>query len=116
MEIIFECGKDDCHTVVVPGDAWKNPPAALSCAPPAAAPAPGPGGHPDSITVTKARIGCLDIQTTGNLTSMVAASCNGRRTCSFKAPTEAAYRAAGVKANTRFLCTQAMEITYNCGR
>src|SRR5437660_11839864 len=67
------------------------------------------------ITVTKARIGCLDIQTDGNLTGMVGQACNNKMSCSFKAPTEDAYRRAGVQARTRTFCTQAMEITYRCG-
>ena len=33
---------------------------------------------PDVITVTKARIGCLDIQADGNLTGLVAPACNGK--------------------------------------
>src|SRR5689334_21690401 len=68
------------------------------------------------ITVTKARIGCLDIQTEGNLTAMVAKACNNKMSCSFKAPTEDQYKKAGVQAHTRMLCTQAMEITYRCGQ
>lgn len=68
------------------------------------------------ITVTKARIGCLDIQTDGNLTALVARACNGRMSCSYKAPTEDQYRRAGVRARTRSFCTQAMEIAYHCGR
>ena len=35
----------------------------------------------------KARIGCLDIQPDGNLTAVVAGACNGKGSCSFKAPT-----------------------------
>ena len=66
------------------------------------------------VTVTEARIGCLDIQTTGNLTEMVGQACNNQGACSFKAPTEAAYRSAGINANTRALCTQAMEIKFRC--
>lgn len=31
-----------------------------------------------AITVTKARIGCLDIQRDGNLTTIVANACNGK--------------------------------------
>src|SRR5512135_3142540 len=69
--------------------------------------------HAD-ITVTKARIGCLDIQLDGNLTPMVASACDHKMSCSFKAPTEAQYQHAGVKAKTRTFCTQAMEITYTC--
>src|SRR5262249_14789121 len=58
------------------------------------------------ITVTKARIGCLDIQTEGNLTPMVATACDHKMSCSFKAPTESAYKHAGVVAKTRSFCTQ----------
>jgi hypothetical protein len=67
------------------------------------------------IAVTNARIGCLDIQTSGNLTPIVAKACNGLVKCSYKAPTEAEYRQMGVSAKTRSFCTQAMEITYRCG-
>ncbi|HET9988491.1 MAG TPA: hypothetical protein VFQ65_08220, partial [Kofleriaceae bacterium] len=66
------------------------------------------------ITVTKARIGCLDIQLDGNLTPVVAAACDHHASCSFKAPTEDQYKHAGVTAKTRSFCTQAMEITYTC--
>src|SRR5690349_6520471 len=69
----------------------------------------------DTITVTKARIGCLDIQTDGNLTSVVAHECNGKPECSYKAPTPDAYAKLGVHAATRFACTQGMEILYRCG-
>lgn len=71
---------------------------------------PGPSG----ITVTKARIGCLDIQLDGNLTRLVARACDGKDSCAYQAPTEDAYRRAGVVAKTRPLCTQAMEITFHC--
>jgi hypothetical protein len=67
------------------------------------------------ITVTKARIGCLDIQTDGNITSIVGQACNGKKTCSYKAPSEDEYKRAGVHAKTRTFCTQAMEIIYSCG-
>lgn len=114
MEIVYHCGKNDFHTVTVPGDAWNQPPAQLSCA---ASRAPEPvSAKPDMVHVRAARIGCLDVQTTPNLTALVAASCEGKRTCKYSAPTEAAYKAAGVKAATRPFCTQAMEITYDCGR
>jgi hypothetical protein len=114
MEITYQCGQNDYHTVTVPGDAWDQPPAQLSCR---AAPAPAPSRpQADVINVRAARIGCLDIQTTSNLTAMVGRTCDGKSACSFKAPTEAQYRAAGVKAATRTFCTQAMEITYDCGR
>jgi pimeloyl-ACP methyl ester carboxylesterase len=115
MEISYSCGPNDSHVVTVPGDAWDHPAAELVCNTPPPPPhfvfRPGDG----PITVTKARIGCLDIQADGNLTSLVAYVCNGRPSCSYQAPTEDAYRRAGVQANTRPLCTQGMEITYQCG-
>lgn len=114
MEIVYRCTGGDTHTVMVRGDAWKQPPAELSCA---AAPAPAPTtASVDLVNVRAARIGCLDIQTSSNLTDMVGRSCNRKQSCSFKAPTEAQYKAAGVNAATRTFCTQAMEITYDCGR
>jgi hypothetical protein len=67
------------------------------------------------IRVDRARIGCLDIQKDPNLTGLVAAACNGKSSCSYKAPTESEYRRAGVVARTRAFCTQAMEIVYQCG-
>src|SRR5262245_12890765 len=67
------------------------------------------------IHVDQARIGCLDIQRDPNLTGLVGNACNGKPTCSYKAPTEDQYRRAGVVANTRLFCTQAMEIIYHCG-
>src|SRR5215475_9298022 len=67
------------------------------------------------ITVTKARIGCLDIQHDGNLTGLVGQACNHKTACSYKAPTEEQYKRAGVHAATRSFCTQGMEITYSCG-
>ena len=69
----------------------------------------------ESITVTKARIGCLDIQKDGNLTSVVGHACDGRAECTFKAPTPQEYARLGVHAETRALCTQAMEISFRCG-
>lgn len=68
------------------------------------------------ITVTRARIGCLDnpSRNQGNLTKVVAKACNGQPSCSFQAPTPEQYTAEGVKAFTRPLCTQAMEIQYQC--
>jgi len=66
------------------------------------------------IQVDSARIGCLDIQKTGNLTAMVASACNNKTFCSFQAPTPEQYLRAGVMASTRSMCSQAMEITYNC--
>jgi pimeloyl-ACP methyl ester carboxylesterase len=112
MEITYECGPNDFHTVSVPGDAWNNPPAMLDCS---AAAAPAHAPTPDAITVSMARIGCLDIQTTGNLTAIVGNACDGKKSCSFKAPTQDQYTREGVKAATRSFCTQGMEITYQCG-
>jgi hypothetical protein len=109
MEITYVCADGRSKTAFVPGDAWNNPPAQLACDPPA------PTSHPGHVHVRTARIGCLDIQTAPNLTSMVERACNDRAACQFKAPTEAAYRAAGVSAQTRQFCTQAMEIKYDCG-
>jgi hypothetical protein len=72
--------------------------------------------HADSgIVVTKARIGCLAIQTDGNLTEVVAKACNGKDACSYKAPTESAYKRDGVRARTRDACSQGMDIEYHCG-
>ncbi len=71
--------------------------------------------YAQNITVTKARIGCLDIQKDGNLTKIVAQACNGRKTCSYKAPTEDQYKRKGVQAKKRSFCTQGMEIVYGCG-
>jgi len=67
------------------------------------------------IKIVSARIGCLDIQRGGNLTSIVAQACNDKQLCSFKAPTDEQCRAAGVPVATRTFCSQAMEITYRCG-
>jgi hypothetical protein len=111
MEIIYRCGTGPNQVISVPGDAWNNPPAQLECA--AAAPQQPSQAH--TITVTKARIGCLDIQLDGNLTPFVAEACNNRASCSYKAPTQADYEREGVKAATRTFCTQGMEITYRCG-
>src|SRR5712691_8490510 len=72
-------------------------------------------GHAQSINVVEARIGCLDIQKSGNLTAIVAKACNNKFSCSFKAPTQAAYQSEGVQAATRTFCTQGMEIIYRCG-
>jgi len=69
----------------------------------------------DVINVTFARIGCLDIQKDGNLTPLVGQACNGKASCTYKAPTPDQYKRAGVKAKTRTFCTQAMEIIYECG-
>jgi len=111
MEIIYRCGSGPNQVVSVPGDAWNNPAAQMECA--AAAPPQPSQAH--TITVTKARIGCLDIQLTGNLTAFVAEACNNRASCSYKAPTQDDYQREGVKAATRTFCTQGMEITYRCG-
>ncbi len=111
MEIIYRCGNGPNQIVEVPGDAWNNPPAQLNCA----APPPKQPSQAHTITVTKARIGCLDIQLGGNLTKFVAESCDNRASCSYKAPTQDAYQREGVKAATRTFCTQGMEITYHCG-
>jgi len=35
------------------------------------------------IVVTKARIGCLDIQIDGNLTAIVAGACNNKASCAY---------------------------------
>jgi len=68
------------------------------------------------IRVTEAEIGCTDItQNRGNLTAIVGNACNGKLACSFKAPTPKQYQELGVHAYTRTFCTQAMEITYQCG-
>lgn len=67
------------------------------------------------IQVTEAQIGCLDLkENVGDLTSFVANACNGKMTCSYKAPTEDEYKKMGVKAHTRTFCTQGMEIEYKC--
>jgi pimeloyl-ACP methyl ester carboxylesterase len=112
MEITYQCGDGPTQFVSVPGDAWNNPPAHLVCQ----APLPPAGSVREPITVTKARIGCLDIQKTGNLTALVASACDRRGNCSYKAPTEDQYKHAGVTAATRTMCTQGMEITYRCGQ
>ncbi len=109
MEIAYQCSGSGSKFISVPGDAWDHQPAELYCEPPSSD-STGPG-----ITVTGARIGCLDIQKQPNLTALVASACNGKASCSYKAPTESQYRAAGVEARTRPLCTQAMEIAFRCG-
>ncbi len=114
MEIVYRCPGGDSHTVTVPGDAWKHPPARLECR--AAAPPPPTRPEPDRIRVASARIGCLDIQRAGNLTGLVRSACDNRPSCRYRAPTPEQYAAAGVSAATRTFCTQAMEIVYNCGR
>lgn len=93
--------------VTVPGDAWNQPPASLSCRD-----ARDPANT--KISIRSARIGCLDIQREGNLLPYVAIACNGRAACSYKAPSEVEYRKKGVAAATRTFCTQAMEIVYRC--
>src|SRR4051794_29618318 len=75
----------------------------------------GAGSARAQIAVSKARIGCLDIQHDGNMTEIVGRACNGKWSCSYKAPTEDEYKRAGVHAATRSFCTQGMEITYQCG-
>ncbi len=111
MEIAYHCATGPTKFANVQGDAWNHPPAQLACDPPP----PVPGTVAEPITVTKARIGCLDIQTEGNLARFVGAACNNRGVCSYKAPTEDEYRRLGVQAHTRSFCTQGMEITYRCG-
>lgn len=111
MEITYDCGDNDFHTAKVNGDAWDNPPAQLVCK----APTPAKVNPVGFITVSAARIGCLDIQKNPNMTSMVAAACDNKKLCTYKAPTEAQYKAAGVEAATRTFCSQAMEVTYQCG-
>ncbi|WP_437312918.1 membrane dipeptidase [Sorangium sp. So ce385] len=96
-----ECQAPRDQVVTVPGDAWSHPPAQLRCT----------GGE---IDVRSARIGCLDIQTSGNLTGIVGRACNARTSCSYKAPSPDEYSRAGVRAATRMFCTQAMEIVYRC--
>src|SRR5690606_21970536 len=89
-------------TTTVPGDAWGHPPAQLTC------------DNPKKIEVRSARIGCLDIQRSGNLSSIVAGACNGKTSCSYKAPTPEQYQRQGVQAATRTFCSQAMEVVYRC--
>lgn len=96
-----ECQAPLDKVVTVPGDAWGHPPAQLRCT----------GAE---IDVRSARIGCLDIQTSGNLTGLVGRACDDKTSCSYKAPTPDEYSRAGVQAATRAFCTQAMEIVYRC--
>ena len=85
-------------------------------APPPPVPPPPPRiTAPGTINVTRARIGCLDIQTDGNLTAIVSAACDSKTSCAYKAPTEAQYKSLGVQARTQSFCTQGMDIDYNCG-
>ncbi len=94
-----EFGRD--RHIRVKGDAWGHPPATLHC----------PAGV---IDVRAARIGCLDIQRSYNLTVLVAEKCNDKKECYYKAPTPTQYRAREVKAATRDHCSQAMDIVYQC--
>jgi hypothetical protein len=133
MEIDYNCGNGRSGTASIPGDAWSHPPAQLECEAPPSQPPPSAGvfhavvhpvpptppptpppGSPDVISVTKARIGCLPIQPEGNLTGLVAQVCNGKVTCSYRAPNENQYKRAGVQAHTRSGCTQGMDIEYQC--
>jgi microsomal dipeptidase-like Zn-dependent dipeptidase len=112
MEIKYQCSNGPVKVVTIPGDAWEHGPAELFCEA-----APTPGHAPDDvITVSRARIGCLDIQKEPNLTDLVARACDGKKSCAYKAPTPDEYTRAGVRAATRTFCTQAMEIVYQCGR
>jgi hypothetical protein len=112
MEIKYTCGNGPVKVITVPGDAWNHGPAELFCEAP---PQPGHAPQRGVITVSRARIGCLDIQREPNLTSLVARSCDGRKSCSYEAPTPDEYTRAGVQAATRTFCTQGMEIVYQCG-
>ena len=112
MDITYQCVGGRTKFANVPGDAWSHPPAELSCEPAA----PPPGSVSEPIQVIEARIGCLDIQKSGNLTALVAGACNNRGSCSYKAPTPDEYTRAGVQAAGRSFCTQGMEITYRCGQ
>ncbi|HLW51347.1 MAG TPA: membrane dipeptidase [Candidatus Angelobacter sp.] len=111
MEIRYQCGSGPIKTITVPGDAWTHGPAELLCE----APTPAGTPQPDTITIARARIGCLDLQTAPNLTEIVGRACNGRKTCAFKAPSPDEYTREGVRAATRTFCTQAMEIVFQCG-
>jgi len=111
MQIVYNCAHKEVRTINVDGDAWNHPAAQLYCA----APPPAGGTPAHAITVTKARIGCLDIQLDGNLTTLVGNACNNKQSCDYKAPNEATYKSEGVHANTRTFCTQGMEVTYRCG-
>ena len=111
MQIVYNCGDNNSRTINVDGDAWDHPAAELYC--PAAPPVGNLPSHP--INVTKARIGCLDIQQGGNLTTLVGNACDYKTSCDYKAPTEADYKSEGLQAATRTFCTRGMEITYQCG-
>jgi microsomal dipeptidase-like Zn-dependent dipeptidase len=116
MEVTYRCGSGPIKAITIPGDAWNHGPAELFCqAAPAPGHAPPHAPQPDVITVSRARIGCLDIQKTPNLTELVGRACDGRKSCAYKAPTPDQYTRAGVKAATRTFCTQAMEIVFQCG-
>jgi len=121
MEITYECTDHSRQVVTVPGDAWNNGPAELACTP-ATIPQPGttPGGvtsvpiDPEltgKINIITARQGCLDIQPPGNMTTVVGRSCDGLSDCEFKAP-----NGNQPGSVTRTLCTQQLEITYQCGQ
>jgi microsomal dipeptidase-like Zn-dependent dipeptidase len=112
MEIKYQCSNGPIKVVTIPGDAWNQGPAQLFCE---AAPSPGHAPEPGVITVSRARIGCLDIQKEANLTELVGRACDGKKSCAYKAPTPDEYTRAGVRAATRTFCTQAMEIVYQCG-
>jgi len=58
------------------------------------------------ITVTSARIGCLDIQRAPDLTQLLGAACNNKASCSYKAPTEGAY-------NYSDICPTTQEVSSN---
>ena len=113
MEITYTCGDHHPRTAFVRGDAWGQPPAQLACNAPAR-PAPHHPAARSGINVDEARIGCLRVQPPGNLTRIVKGVCDGRQSCDFQAPTPTAYHREGVHAETRKLCTQAMEIKYHC--
>lgn len=108
MEIEYQCAGGAAKTTSVPGDAWAHPPAELYCgAPPPTKPV---------IHVTEAQIGCLDLkENRDNLTAVVSGACNGKYTCSYKAPTPDEYNRMKINVHGRTFCTQGMEIEYQCG-
>ena len=112
MEIKYHCGDRRGKRAFVPGDAWKHGPARMTC--PRKPRRSSPISNPRGISVKMARIGCLDIQRSGNLTTVVGRACNGKTSCSYKAPSERQYRRMGIRAKTRTFCTQGMEIKYHC--
>lgn len=68
------------------------------------------------INVTEAQIGCLDLrENRGNLTAAVGSACNGKYSCSYKAPNPDEYKRMGINVHGRTFCTQGMEIEYRCG-